>query len=193
MSGAGMSGASDRAVLEAFLAEMRAEFPRFRVIPKRQSPLSKAIDVALRAITFGGQRTFMTQYYTVLGDRLYVPDGWDTTDPVSAICTLRHERIHLRQRRRYTLPGMAFLYLVPFFPLGLAYGRARIEWEAYEETIRATWELYGEAHARLLRAHIVGRFMSADYGWMWPFRRQVEGWFDEAIERIAKERSSASG
>lgn len=188
-----MSGAGDRALLGAFLVEMHAEFPRFRVIPKRDSPLSKAIDVALRVITFGGQRTFMTQYYTVIGDRLYVPDDWDSTDPISAVCTLRHERVHLRQRRRWTLPGMAFIYLVPFFPLGLAYGRARIEWEAYEETIRATWELRGEARARLLRGHIVSRFTSADYGWMWPFASQVERWFDEAVERIAKERSSAGG
>jgi hypothetical protein len=184
---------TDRAVLEDFLAEMRREFPAFQVIKKSESPLSKAIDVALRAITFGGQRTFMTQYYTVIGDRLYVPEGWDDTDPVSAVCTLRHERIHLRQRRRYTLPGMAFIYLVPFFPLGLAYGRARIEWEAYEETIRATWELRGEARARLLRKHIVDRFVSADYGWMWPFRSQVERWFDDAVERIGRERSAASG
>lgn len=182
---------SDRAVLDDFLAEMRREFPSFVVIPKRESPLSRAIDVALRVITFNGQRTFMTQYYTVLGDRLYVPEGWETTDPVSAVITLRHERIHLRQRRRYTLPGMTFIYLVPFFPLGLAYGRARIEWEAYEETIRATWELRSEARAKMLRKHIVDRFVSADYGWMWPFRSRVEAWFDDAIVRIGREQAAA--
>lgn len=183
----------DRAILDDFLAEMRREFPSFRVIDKRDSPLSKAIDVVLRAITLGGQKTFMTQYYTVIGDRLYVPEGWESTDPVSAVITLRHERVHLRQRRRFTLPGMAFIYLVPLFPLGLAWGRARIEWEAYEETIRATWELRSEARARLLRKHIVDRFVSADYGWMWPFRKHVEGWFDDAIERIAQEHEAAAG
>jgi len=33
---------------------------------------------------------------------------------------------------------MALVYLLPVLPLFLAWGRARIEWEAYVETIRAT-------------------------------------------------------
>ena len=47
---------------------------------------------------------------------------------------------------------MAFVYLVPFFPLFLAWGRARLEWEAYVETIRATAEVRGlDAAARRWR------------------------------------------
>jgi hypothetical protein len=179
-----------RAALDALLEAIRDEFPRFRVVRKSESHLSKAIDVALRAITLGGQRSFMSRYSTVIGDTLYVPEGWDRIDPIEAIITLRHERVHLRQRRRYTLPGMAFLYLVPILPLGLAWGRARIEWEAYEETVRATWELRGAAAARSpsLRAHVVGRFVGPDYGWMWPFSAQVERWYDDLLARIAAER-----
>jgi hypothetical protein len=186
------SEGEDAAVLEDFLAAMRAEFPRFRVVKKAESGLSRAIDVALKVITLGGQRSFMTRYYTVIGDTLYVPDGWEDVDPIEAVITLRHERVHLRQRRRWTLPGMAFLYLIPITPLGLAWGRARIEWEAYEETIRATWELRGEAAARSprLREHVVGRFVGPDYGWMWPFRGQVERWFDEAVARIESDPSA---
>ena len=48
---------------------------------------------------------------------------------------LRHERVHLRQRARaWATSRWRSSYLVPFFPLFLAWGRARIEWEAYEET-----------------------------------------------------------
>lgn len=182
-----------RAALDAFLDEMREEFPRFRVVDKRESPLSRSIDVALRVVTLGGQRSFMTRYYTVIGDTLYVPASWDHVDPIDAIITLRHERVHLRQRRRWTLPGMAFLYLVPILPLGLAYGRARVEWEAYEETVRATWELRGEDAARSasLRRHVIDRFVGPDYGWMWPFRAQLERWYDELLGRIAAERAAA--
>ena len=81
---------------------------------------------------------------------------------------------------------MAFLYLVPFFPLGLAYGRARLEWEAYEETLRATAEHYGivAVKSAALRDGIVTRFTGPDYGWMWPFRRSVERWYDDAVRRI---------
>ncbi len=82
---------------------------------------------------------------------------------------------------------MAFVYLVPFFPLFLAYGRARIEWEAYEETIAATAEHLGMDSARALKRGIVQRFVGPDYGWMWPFPKTVERWFDESIARLSAE------
>jgi hypothetical protein len=105
---------------------------------------------------------------------------------IDRVILLRHERVHLRQRRRYGAFGMTFLYLVPFFPLGLAYGRARIEWEAYEETLRATAELLGldAARSSQLRAHIVQRFIGPDYGWMWPFERSVQAWYDQALANL---------
>ena len=164
---------SESAPLAAFMAELAREFPNFRIVPKDESPLSRAIDVALKILTLGGQRHYMTHYHTVIGDTLYVPAGWTGTDDVDCVITLRHERIHLRQRRRYTLPGMAFLYFIPFFPLGLAYGRARIEWEAYTETLRATAELKGmdAAHSPALRRRIVQQFTGPAYGGCGHFDR----------------------
>jgi hypothetical protein len=82
---------------------------------------------------------------------------------------------------------MSFVYLVPFFPLFFAWGRARIEWEAYVETIRATAEVQGIEAAANLRAHIVKRFTGADYGWMWPFPGAVNRWFDEALADVRAE------
>jgi len=173
---------------EAFLAQLCSEFPRFRVVHKRTSAVSHALHWALLLVTFGGQRQFLNGYYTVLGDTLYVPDSWDTLGPADRVILLRHERVHLRQRRRYGSVGMALLYLLPFFPLGLAYGRARLEWEAYTETLRATAELRGLAAAQDpgLRERIVSRFIGPDYGWMWPFRRQVERWYDAVLDELAR-------
>ncbi len=179
----------------AFLAELTREFPRFRLIYKRSSPLSRLLHVLLLGVTFGGQRTFLSGYYTVLGDTLYVPDCWDDLDEPGRVILLRHERVHLRQRRRYGSIGMALLYLLPIFPLGLAYGRARIEWEAYTETLRATAELLGIDAARdpRLRERIVSRFTGADYGWMWPFRSQVEAWYDRALAEIGEAKRTDAG
>jgi hypothetical protein len=175
------------ALLARLLAELGAEFPRFRIVPKAGDRLSRAIDRALRLLTLGGQKQYLTHYHTVIGDTLYVPEGWEQADPIGRVITLRHERVHLRQRRRYTMAGMALLYLLPLLPLGLAWGRARLEWEAYRETLAATHELRGEAALRSpgLRARIVAQFLSAAYGWMWPFRRQVERWYDQAVAEIA--------
>jgi hypothetical protein len=173
----------------AFIAEIQAEFPDFRIVRKRDSLLSRLLGIALSALTFGAQREFMTRYHTVLWNTLYVPDLWEETPDLARLITLRHERIHLRQRRRYGDVLMTFLYTFPFLPLGLAYGRARIEWEAYRETILATAELRGLAAARSpeLREHIVRQFTSGAYGWMWPFPRTLHRWYDEAITEIEAE------
>jgi hypothetical protein len=174
---------------ERFLAELTREFPAFRIVPKRGDLLSRAIDAALRLVTLNGQRHYLTRYHTVIGDTLYVPETWDALPDRDRVILLRHERVHLRQRRRYGAALMTFLYLVPFLPLGLAYGRARIEWEAYEETLRATAELCGLPAAAdpALRERIVSRFTGPDYGWMWPFRRIVERWYDRALHELARD------
>jgi hypothetical protein len=166
--------------------EIRGEFPRFRIVHKSESRLSRAIDIVLKIVTLWGQRDFMSRYHTVIADTLYVPGRWDDASDTDRAITLVHERVHLRQRRRYGDVVMTLLYLVPFFPLGLAYGRARIEWEAYAETLRATAELRGMQVAQdpALRERIVRQFTGAAYGWMWPFPRTINRWYDEALEAI---------
>jgi len=180
---------------ERFVADLKAEFPDFRITPKRGDRLSQAIDWALRIVTLGGQRHYLTRYHTVIGDTLYVPETWAQLADLDRVILLRHERVHLRQRRRYGAPLMTFLYLIPFLPLGLAYGRARIEWEAYTETLRATAELRGlkALGSSELRAQIVGRFIGPDYGWMWPFRSVVEGWYDRVVGELQAEPRALEG
>jgi hypothetical protein len=185
--------ASQHPRCDALLREIRAEFPSFRIVPKAGNLLSLSIDVGLRAITLGAQRHYMTRYHTVIGDTLYVPEGWQAMTDVARVILLRHERVHLRQRRRYGMVPFALLYLLPIFPLGLAWFRARFEWEAYRETLRATADLRGLAALDdpLLRSEIVRRFVSGDYGWMWPFSRTIERWFDQAVADIHDESARA--
>lgn len=172
---------------DALTEEIRREFPAFRIRPKAESLLQRAIDVALKVLTLHGQNEYLTRYHTVLGDTLWVPTAWPESDDERRYVLLRHERVHLRQRRRYGTIGMALIYLLPVFPLGLAWGRARIEWEAYVETLRATAEVHGlaAAHDPTLHAYLVRQFTSAAYGWMWPFPRMIQRWIDEALVEIA--------
>ncbi len=176
---------------DAFLDEIRAEFPQFAIRRKRESILQKSIHVALVVVTLGGQRSYLTRYHTVLRDTLWIPDAWDEMSDTERFILLRHERVHLRQRARMGDAWMSFVYMVPIFPIGLAYGRARIEWEAYVETIRATAEIHGVAAAERLRAGIVLRFTGPDYGWMWPFPKAINAWFDEALRDVRAEHAGA--
>ncbi|MCC7537819.1 MAG: hypothetical protein IT379_16465 [Deltaproteobacteria bacterium] len=167
--------------------EMRREFPRLRFVAKDGDAFSRLVDVALRIATLGGQRFYMTRYVTTIGATIWLPSGWERRSALDRIATLRHERVHLRQFRRFGLVGMSVLYLLPILPIGLAYGRARLEWEAYAETIRAHAELAGPAAARSpeLRAHVLRQFVSSAYGWMWPFPRTVNRWIDALLDEIA--------
>ena len=171
---------------DQFVDQLREEFPGFRIVPKDDSRLSRLIDLALRGVTLGRQRHYLTLYHTVIGRTLYVPRAWETMSDLDRLILLRHERVHLRQSRRFGSVLMAFMYLVPIFPLGLAWGRAKLEWEAYEETLRATAELKGFVYAAspALRDRIISRFVGPDYGWMWPFRNQVNRWYDDVLSRI---------
>jgi hypothetical protein len=103
---------------------------------------------------------------------------------------LRHEAVHLRQFRKLTLPVMAVLYLLVPLPLGFAYFRARLEREAYAESIRAAAELWGISAVRApqYRAHVIEQFVGPAYGWMWPFRTSVERWYDEVLATIPQAR-----
>jgi hypothetical protein len=177
---------------EQLVANIRSEFPEFRIVDKQRSPLSRLIHVVLCVVTFGGQRRFLSHYHTVIGNTLYVPASWPETTDVDRAILLCHELVHLRQRRRYGFLGMAFLYLVPFFPIGLAYGRARLEWEAYVETLRATAQFRGmrAAQSPELRRQIIDRFVGPDYGWMWPFPRQLERWYDLALAELGSKPAS---
>ena len=171
---------------EAFLTALRVEFPGLSVVHKVDDGLSRVVDLFLRCVTFGGQRGYLDEYTTVIGTTLYLPSTWQERSPRSRYVTLRHEAVHLRQGRRWGRLGMALLYLLPALPVGLAYGRARLEWEAYAETFRATAEVFGAAQARSpgLRAHVLRQFTSAAYGWMWPFPRQVNRWIDALLSTL---------
>ena len=174
---------------EALIAEIVREFPAFRIRPKSESALQRAIDVALKILTLGAQHEYLTRYHTVLGDTLWVPSSWPSSPDEARTILLRHERVHLRQRRRYGMVSMTLIYLLPILPLGLAWGRARIEWEAYTETLRATAEVKGLAAARdpELHAYLVKQFSSGAYGWMWPFPRAIRRWIAEVLADIERE------
>jgi hypothetical protein len=171
---------------EDLLAELRREFPRFRVVDKSDSRLQRVIDRALRIVTFGGMRGYLTDYVTTIGSTVYVCSDWHGRSDDDRWATMRHEAVHLRQFRRWTLPGMAFLYLLIPLPVGIAYFRMRFEREAYEETIRCEHALYGMPYVRgVLRAHVIDQFRGPAYGWMWPFRRALERWYDAQVSRLA--------
>lgn len=177
--------------LRALVEDLASREQSVRVVKKSAFWHQRAADIALRAITLGGMRSYLTHYVTTLGHTIYVPDDFHAWRPEQAWETLRHEAVHVRQFERYGWIGMLILYGILPLPMGLAYGRARLEWEAYAETLRAVAEAEGIDAAKSPDLHdeIIRRFTGPDYGWMWPFPRAVRGWIHRTITAIEREYS----
>src|SRR5665647_1618258 len=146
---------------DALVESLRAEIPGFRIVRKDRSRLHRAIHVALVGLTFGQMRNYLDSFQTTIGKTVYVTADWDDWDPDRRYVTLRHEAIHLRQFRKYTLPGMALLYVLLPLPMGIAWFRARFEKEAYAESIRAAAEVWGPGYPRhhAYREYVIGQFL----------------------------------
>jgi hypothetical protein len=168
---------------ESLINEMQKEFPKFVLLEKKSSTLMKIIDVFLKIITLGHMSTFMTKFITTVGYKVYTPPGWETMDKIGI---LRHERVHMRQMRKYGRIWFTLSYLFLPLPTVLAYYRKKYEQEAYEETIRYVAERYGilAAERAEFRENIINHFTGAQYFWTWPWRDSIAFWFDDIIEDI---------
>ncbi len=171
--------------VEDLKAEMALEFPGFKIVRKSDSELMHFLNLLLFMLSAGTQRTFMTSFTTVIGHTVYTPEGWEDRGESSQFVTLRHERVHFRQQRRYTRPLFTFLYLL-VLPFGLAYFRTKFEKEAYEESMLVYATRYGSGALReeAYRERMIRNFTSGAYLWMWFIRSSIEAWYDKAAAAI---------
>ena len=171
---------------EKVLAQIKSEFPEVRVVNKADSSLCRAIDFVIKLLTMGNAQDFMLLYYTTIGRTIYLPECYDSSPDATKAACLRHERVHLRQWREFGYFGMAVTYLFLVFPIGFAVGRAFLEQEAYEESLRAMVEYHGIEYVKdeRVRASIVEQFTGPAYLWMWPFRGVIEEWYDRNVRRL---------
>jgi len=171
---------------EMLIAEMKDEFPKFELIDKKDSAFMKALNIGLKIITFWQMKTFMTQFTTTVGYKVYTPSLWEEKDRVSV---LKHERVHMRQMRRDGRVWMWFSYMFLWFPCVFAHFRKKYEQEAYEETLRHRAQTGGMRYLEHpeYRESIISNFTSAKYFWTWPWRKSIEEWYDGCVRKIRLE------
>jgi hypothetical protein len=119
---------------------------------------------------------------------IYIPR--DLVGTGDGIILLRHELVHLRDRRRLAWVGfwLAYWCLLPT----IVTLRAVFEWRAYFETLRAMRDERGVILGSELRA-IADKFVSRDYWWMFPFRSFVLARLFAARDRILSESAPGRG
>jgi hypothetical protein len=186
-----MSERSDR-FLDAFYeyegvyTGMKVEFPGFEIIPKSKVWWMHALALFLKLLSFGHIISFMSTYTSCIGRKVYVGSNWADKPFLEKAATLRHEAVHMRQREKMGFITYALIYLFLPVPVVFALGRRDLEMEAYEETLRAFAQYYGieslrEGHIRI---RITDEFMGPNYFWMWPFRKDIDRWYDGVVARL---------
>lgn len=175
----------------SIINEIKLEFPKFKVVCKSDSWMMKVIDIFLKIVSFGQANKFMTVFVTTIGNTIYVPNSWDTLDDVFKISVLRHERVHMRQSKKYWFPFYSFLYLFVFFPVVFAWYRKKFEQEAYEESLRAMVDLQGkEILDKIDPEFFISQFTTGAYLWTWPFRKSITKWYNETKAKILTEQET---
>lgn len=180
--------ALSRSELELAAVESRIlrEFPDFKMIPKDKSWLMKVVGVFLKIITFGCMISFMSRFATTIGNTVYTGRNWVDMPPIQKATILRHEQVHMRQRKRMGTVRYALYYLFWPLPIIFAAGRRNLEMEAYTESLLAYEEYYGVEALKQpeFRNKVIGNFTSPSYFWMWPFRSRIERWYDGVVHRL---------
>lgn len=157
---------------------MQQHLPRFQMCYKNESRWQKLIGWLLWPIN----RTYMTQYTTVMFGKVYFPSREQMANwgPSQVYSTLRHEFVHLMDAKRFPLWfELSYLFLLP---IGLTF-RAYWEWRGYTQTLLVEYEQTGSISPNT-KTYILNRFVGADYGWMFPFRKPLERWMEHTCQHI---------
>ena len=154
---------SNSQMLDDLLAEMKAEFPKFKVVDKEDSRLQRAIAWVVKPFS----PKFMVDYATTIGTTVYMPKAWGAYTRYEV---LRHERVHLRDHRKAPFGLFALSYLL-LLPAGFTM-RALWEYRAYVETMRVEYETFGTVFDSTIN-WLVDIFTGPGYFFMCPFKGYI--------------------
>jgi uncharacterized membrane protein len=173
------------------LYEIKKVVPNFRIVEKKGAFWS-VVNFLVYVLTFGKNKLFNYAYITTLGPLVAVPVGWiDEAGPDEIYSVLLHEFVHLKQIKRLGF-GIFWLGIVPFLiaylllplPVGFAYCRYLFEREAYTESLRFDFEMYGEDAAQSTIKQTVDQLSTGAYGWTMPFPEVIRRYFDAKLEEM---------
>lgn len=187
--------------LDKLCHELHREFPTLAMEWKRARWYWRFLHWVVLIVSFGGNREFNDRYTTTIGmligwsDKKWkviqllltenMPQAKRTYLEDRVWSTIQHEREHLRQFRRYSVPVMFLLYVFVFLPIGLAYFRARFERVGFAMTLRCWFVLDRKwAENPEARKWWISRFTGGAYAWAWPFKTRIGKWFDDELKRL---------
>ena len=173
--------------IEKYKASLEDEFPGLRILDSKPWWLRAAAKILPKQQLLDRTQT--------IGNTIYLARNWSSYSLPGQLIVLSHERAHLLQFRKYGLFLMSFLYLLVFFPIGLAYFRARFERAGFREGMRRRAEIFGlESQVRTYsEEQYLDNLCGQSYLWAWPFKKMVKNWFIEDWTEVLKENGHVDG
>ena len=160
---------------DKLVSDMKKEFPMFCLYEKDTSKLSKFIFYA--GLVFLWCPRWMTDFTHTGGPWIWMPKKFIGTEQGYRI--LRHERVHMRDSKRWPILFQLSYILLPVGPAGRAYW----EFRAYKESMRAEYEAWGQIPDASLDWYC-DQFTGSNYLWMWPFKKDIRARFERARQDI---------
>ena len=178
-------------------SHIRATFPNFELINKQESTLMRCLS---KLLFFN--KKFMTNFVTVIGNKVYVPTlPWNEDNPYGACEVLSHEFVHMRDGQALGVL-FKFLYLCPqilallsvfavwnpwwllclvfLLPIPAPF-RAYFEFRAYVVSMAVRWWLLSN---KTDPQYYLKQFTTGNYYWMFPFEKVLHKKFEQEFERI---------
>ena len=138
---------------------------QYKIINKSDSLLMKIVS----NILFFNKKKFMDEMPTTFGNKVYVPTMWNSFSNKKRKAMLEHELVHIRQFKKFTIPGFLLLYLLLPLPLLLSWFRVKFEVEAYAVTLKHTPRGKHKKHLE----HYVNEVCGPRYLWSWYNKEYV--------------------
>lgn len=195
--------------VKLFLLEFTARRKLQLCIKHKEEVLAWRILAAIVLVLTFGKVNMLERFWSTIGNVVYVPRRYNPDKkktyrygdlPYEDYYILSHELEHVRQYAKLGFTSFkggraigvvifALLYIFPFFPIGLAYGRYLLERKAYLAGLIAAKEIGYEEWTKRHYMHstpplekaVRNCSVSPYYLWPWPFQKSVRRWFETQL------------
>lgn len=184
-------------IVENYLLEFRENFPNTKILPKNSSKIMNFLSWIFSKTKINPR---FNEYYTTLGDTIYLPENAYKIDGERLLQVIMHECLHIEDYHKnkflyvlfygfpqilsplFLLGFLGFLYSPMFFlflfALCLApfpaYGRYYYELRAYRVSVLfGNFYQYSENEMEEMRQWIIKNLAERYYYFTWPFPRKI--------------------
>jgi hypothetical protein len=161
--------------ISSYILQLKKEFPKLQIQEKKSAVMKFFFSLPII------KRFRLQEYTQAINNTIWLSCNWSKLTSFKKLSILKHEREHLLQFQKYGPILMSILYLFIFFPIGLAYFRAKFERQGLIRNMEMYVEHFGNNSKtmNICRDKYMRVLCGPSYLYAWPFKKAVTKWFLE--------------